>query len=94
MILFLDECTTGLDSYTRKHIWKTIKSIQKINQMTVFLATHYMEEAVDTDYIVVIDDGVIIAKGTPIIIKQTYSNDKLYLISKKTIQVLKLLKQV
>ena len=91
MILFLDECTTGLDPYTRKHIWKTIKSIQKINQMTVFLATHYMEEAVDTDYIVVIDDGVIIAKGTPIIIKQTYSNDKLYLISNDNIKLIETL---
>ena len=82
-ILFLDEPTTGLDPQTRKHIWETIGRIQKQNKMTVFLTTHYMEEAANSDYIVVIDDGEIIAKGTPTYIKETYSNDHLILTCKE-----------
>jgi len=82
-ILFLDEPTTGLDPQTRKVVWETINNIQKQNKMTVFLTTHYMEEAAIADYVIVIDDGKIAAKGTPSELKETYSNDKLILSTKK-----------
>ncbi len=74
-ILFLDEPTTGLDPQTRKNVWEIIRTIQKESGMTVFLTTHYMEEAEKADYITVIDHGVISAKGTPIELKNQYSTD-------------------
>jgi multidrug/hemolysin transport system ATP-binding protein len=76
-ILFLDEPTTGLDPQTRKNVWKTIEALQKEQGMTVFLTTHYMEEAASADYVVVIDDGLIAAKGTPAELKEKYSTDSL-----------------
>ena len=72
-ILFLDEPTTGLDPQTRKHIWETVERLRKENDMTIFLTTHYMEEAAKADYIVVIDDGLIVAEGTPYELKEKYS---------------------
>jgi multidrug/hemolysin transport system ATP-binding protein len=76
-ILFLDEPTTGLDPQTRKNVWETIQKLQKSLGMTVFLTTHYMEEAAVADYVVVIDNGVIAAKGTPNELKDRYSTDSL-----------------
>lgn len=64
-ILFLDEPTTGLDPQTKKNVWETIRALQKENNMTVFLTTHYMEEAAGADYIMIIDNGEIVARGTP-----------------------------
>ena len=78
-ILFLDEPTTGLDPQTRKSIWNTIKQLQSKNGMTVFLTTHYMEEAAESDYVIVIDHGEIAAKGTPAELKTRYSSDTLRL---------------
>ncbi len=79
-ILFLDEPTTGLDPQTRRTIWNMIKKLQAENGMTVFLTTHYMEEAAESDYVIVIDHGKIVAKGTPSELKTRYSSDilKLY----------------
>jgi multidrug/hemolysin transport system ATP-binding protein len=76
-ILFLDEPTTGLDPQTRKNVWNTIRSLQVATGMTVFLTTHYMEEADDADYVIVIDNGEIAAKGTPMELKDRYSRDTL-----------------
>ncbi len=76
-ILFLDEPTTGLDPQTRKNVWNTIQELQKSTGMTVFLTTHYMEEADDADFVIVIDDGLIAAKGTPTDLKNKYSYDTL-----------------
>ncbi len=76
-ILFLDEPTTGLDPQTRKSVWDTIKLLQEEERMTVFLTTHYMEEADDADYVVIIDEGQIAAKGTPTELKDQYSQDML-----------------
>ena len=76
-ILFLDEPTTGLDPQTRKNVWNTIMHLQKEEKMTVFLTTHYMEEADKADYVVIIDNGEIAAKGTPSYLKDVYSNDVL-----------------
>ena len=81
-ILFLDEPTTGLDPQTRKMIWETISTLQKKTKMTIFLTTHYMEEAANADFVIVIDDGLIAAKGTPAELKETYACDKLILSSK------------
>lgn len=78
-ILFLDEPTTGLDPQTRKNVWETIERIQKDKGMTVFLTTHYMEEAANADYVIVIDNGNIVAEGTPSELKDEYSRDKLVL---------------
>jgi multidrug/hemolysin transport system ATP-binding protein len=74
-ILFLDEPTTGLDPQTRRNIWETVRNLQSESGMTVFLTTHYMEEAAGADYVVVIDNGLIAAKGTPTELKQQYSSD-------------------
>jgi multidrug/hemolysin transport system ATP-binding protein len=76
-ILFLDEPTTGLDPQTRKNVWETIEKLQKTTGMTVFLTTHYMEEAAKADYVIVIDNGLIAAKGTPNDLKDEYSSDTL-----------------
>jgi len=80
-ILFLDEPTTGLDPQTRVVIWETIKQLQKDTGMTIFLTTHYMEEAAESDYIVVIDHGEIVAKGTPATLKTEYASDSLRIVS-------------
>lgn len=78
-ILFLDEPTTGLDPQTRKKVWEMIRILQHKNKMTIFLTTHYMEEADGADYVVVIDEGKIAAKGTPSELKNVYASDKLIL---------------
>lgn len=82
-ILFLDEPTTGLDPQTRKSVWDTIERIQKDKGMTVFMTTHYMEEAANADYVIVIDDGSIVAQGTPAELRDDYSKDKLVLSSSR-----------
>lgn len=75
-ILFLDEPTTGLDPATRVDVWNTIKELQKSEKMTVFLTTHYMEEAAGADKIIIMDHGNIITEGTPFELKQKYAKDK------------------
>ncbi len=73
-LLFLDEPTTGLDPKTRRDIWQLIRDLQRTNGMTVFLTTHYMEEAADSEEIVIIHKGVIKAKGTPLELKMNCVN--------------------
>lgn len=92
-ILFLDEPTTGLDPQTRKNVWDTIKKLQKEQGMTVFLTTHYMEEAEEADYCVVVDDGRVAAKGTPFDLKEKYARDKLYLKPGNVQEMIKLLSE-
>ena len=74
-ILILDEPTTGLDPQTRKTLWQVISTLRQEQDMTVFLTTHYMEEAADADYVVIIDAGKIAAEGTPLQLKNTYTGD-------------------
>ena len=81
-ILFLDEPTTGLDPATRKNVWQTVHFLQKEIGMTVFLTTHYMEEAAKADHIGIMDQGHFVEYGTPFSLKETYAKDKLYLIPK------------
>ncbi|WP_069999107.1 ABC transporter ATP-binding protein [Cellulosilyticum sp. I15G10I2] len=76
-ILFLDEPTTGLDPKTKESVWQTIFELQKKTGMTIFLTTHYMEEAATADYIIIIDHGKIVAKGTPYDLQEQYSSDSL-----------------
>ena len=74
-ILILDEPTTGLDPQTRKLLWDVISALRKKENMTVFLTTHYMEEAADADYVVILDGGKISAEGTPLQLKNIHSRD-------------------
>ena len=74
-ILILDEPTTGLDPQTRKLLWDAVSRMRREKSMTVFLTTHYMEEAADADYVVVLDSGRIAAQGTPLTLKNTYTGD-------------------
>ncbi|MBA2840570.1 ABC-2 type transport system ATP-binding protein [Methanococcus maripaludis] len=75
-VLFLDEPTIGLDPQTRSHIWEYIKKMQAKNNMTIFLTTHYMEEAeLLADKVAIIDNGKIIAEGTVNELKKIVGND-------------------
>ncbi len=74
-LLILDEPTTGLDPQTRKLLWDAIARLRQEQHMTVFLTTHYMEEAADADYVVILDSGKIAAEGTPLALKNSYTGD-------------------
>lgn len=76
-LLILDEPTTGLDPQTRRQLWNVVNDLRKKTGMTVFLTTHYMEEAADADYIVILDSGRIAAEGTPLELKNRYAGDYL-----------------
>lgn len=78
-ILFLDEPTTGLDPATRKDVWQIIETLRREENTTVFLTTHYMEEAATADRIIILDHGKIITTGTPFELKERYARDKLRL---------------
>ncbi len=80
-ILILDEPTTGLDPSTRSKIWQVVADLRKTADMTVFLTTHYMEEAADADNVVIIDSGKIVASGTPLELKNRYTGDYINLYS-------------
>lgn len=79
-ILFLDEPTTGLDPATRKNVWQSVEQLRKEMKMTVFLTTHYMEEAAKATSIAIIDGGHIMERGTPFSLKEKYAKDRLTLI--------------
>lgn len=89
-ILILDEPTTGLDPQTRKTLWNVISDLRKNENMTVFLTTHYMEEAAEADYVVILDGGKISAEGTPLELKNTYTGDfiTLYGVDELTVKTL------
>lgn len=74
-ILILDEPTTGLDPQTRKILWNVVSALRKHDNMTVFLTTHYMEEAAEADYVIILDSGKISAEGTPLMLKNRYTGD-------------------
>ena len=78
-ILILDEPTTGLDPGTRSKVWRIISKLREDLKMTIFLTTHYMEEAADADYVTILDKGRIIAEGTPLELKTQYATDVLHL---------------
>ncbi|MGN0561077.1 MAG: ATP-binding cassette domain-containing protein [Candidatus Fimenecus sp.] len=74
-ILILDEPTTGLDPRSRKTVWEVIDRYRREKGLTVFLTTHYMEEAAEADYVVILDSGKIAAEGTPNDLKNRYTGD-------------------
>ena len=89
-ILILDEPTTGLDPQTRKLLWDVIAQLRRDENLTVFLTTHYMEEAAQADYVVIIDSGKIAAEGTPLALKNAYTGDfiTLYGVNEETVKTL------
>lgn len=93
-ILFLDEPTTGLDPATRIEVWNAVKALREDKNMTVFLTTHYMEEAAAADRIVIIDKGIKKAEGTPYELKLKYAKDrlKIYFDKERAEEVLRSLK--
>ena len=76
-MLFEEEITDREEFCHRHHIalWDVIYSLRKNENMTVFLTTHYMEEAAEADYVVIIDSGSVSAKGTPLELKNAYTGD-------------------
>lgn len=78
-VLILDEPTTGLDPSARREVWSTIEQLRKTTQMTVFLTTHYMEEAAEADKIIIISKGKIVAEGQPHELKERFAADHLKL---------------
>lgn len=90
-ILLLDEPTTGLDPETRKIVWDIISDLKNNKGITVFLTTHYMEEASDADHVVIINEGKIITEGTPAELKNKYSRDKVKLVAINKESLIKLL---
>ncbi len=74
-ILIFDEPTTGLDPQTRKLLWDVVTELRRTEKLTVFLTTHYMEEAADADYVVILDSGKIVGEGTPLQLKNIYAGD-------------------
>ncbi|MBR4867940.1 MAG: ABC transporter ATP-binding protein [Clostridia bacterium] len=89
-ILILDEPTTGLDPQTRKLLWQVIEGLRKESGMTVFLTTHYMEEAADADSVIILNQGKIAANGTPLTLKNSYTGDFISLYNTQEDQVKKL----
>ncbi|HUJ76360.1 MAG TPA: ATP-binding cassette domain-containing protein [bacterium] len=79
-ILFLDEPTTGLDPQTRLRVWRSLAEMQRGERMTVFLTTHYMEEAAEADDVAIIDHGRVAARGTPASLKERYTSDTLVIV--------------
>lgn len=80
-LLFLDEPTTGLDPASRQQVWQTVDDLRHRQGMSIFLTTHYMEEAAGADYVVVLDHGKITAKGTPAELREEHTHDAVRLSS-------------
>lgn len=74
-ILFLDEPTLGLDPQTRRHIWEYVLRLRDTENITIFLTTHYMDEAEHADRIAIIDHGQIVALDTPDNLKAMVGGD-------------------
>src|ERR1700747_1205299 len=75
-VLFLDEPTVGLDLQTRTSIWEYINELKDREDITIFLTTHYMDEAENCDRIAIIDHGVIVAIDTPEMLKASVGKDR------------------
>ena len=72
-VLFLDEPTSGLDPHSREKVWRAISTLRETVGLTVFLTTHYMEEAENATQVMIIDHGRSVAEGTPIELRAKYS---------------------
>jgi ABC-2 type transport system ATP-binding protein len=78
-VLFLDEPTVGLDPQTRSSIWAYISDLKRREDITIFLTTHYMDEAEHCDRIAIIDHGQIVAIDTPEALKSSVGRDRVTL---------------
>lgn len=87
-LLFLDEPTTGLDPKTRLQVWEIIHNLRKETGLTVFLTTHYMEETVDCDNVVIIDSGKIVANDSPHNLKKIIRQTALFGTRKKILKTI------
>lgn len=85
-LLILDEPTTGLDPKSRKDIWNLISKLRHEKELTIFLTTHYMEEVVDANRVVVIDEGNIVAMGSSEELRMEFSSDRIKIIPKPGLQ--------
>lgn len=92
-ILFLDEPTTGLDPQTRQFVWQAIKQLQLETNMTVFLTTHYMEEAAVAHQVTVLKQGKIVVQGTPDALKTKYAYDSMALVFQNAQEGVKFLEE-
>jgi ABC-2 type transport system ATP-binding protein len=81
VVLFLDEPTVGLDPQTRSLVWADVLRLRREEQMTIFLTTHYMDEAEYADRVAIIDHGLIVATGTPDELKRHVGADTVELVT-------------
>lgn len=91
-VLFLDEPTTGLDPATRKDVWECVARLRDEMQMTVFLTTHYMEEAATASHIGIMDSGKLKQYGTPFSLKESFASDRLNVVAKDKEKVVEILR--
>lgn len=92
-VLFLDEPTTGLDPQTRANVWEYIQKLQKQKNITIFLTTHYMDEAEVCSKVVIMDHGKIIAHDTPENLKRKYTSTEIEVNYNKSDKLEKVLKE-
>ncbi|MCL2706979.1 MAG: ATP-binding cassette domain-containing protein [Dehalococcoidia bacterium] len=90
-VLFLDEPTTGLDPQTRARVWEYVIKLQREKNITIFLTTHYMDEAEICSKVAVIDHGKIIAHDTPFNLKKHHTKDRAYVTTSNPLLLEKLL---
>ncbi len=91
-VLFLDEPTIGLDPQSRKHLWNYVLDLAKKENITIFLTTHYLDEAEHCDRIAIIDHGKIIALDTPDGLKRSIGGDALTLRTSDDAKAIRILK--
>jgi ABC-2 type transport system ATP-binding protein len=91
-VLFLDEPTVGLDPQTRRSIWRYIRELQQREEITIFMTTHYMDEAEWCDRIGIMDHGQIVALDTPQELKTAVSSDRISLQTDSNIAAIAALK--
>jgi ABC-2 type transport system ATP-binding protein len=87
-VLFLDEPTLGLDPQSRTNLWEFIAKLPEQQDVTVFMTTHYMEEAEICNNIAIIDKGKIIASGSPEELKKSIGGDVIYLKTRNNAQAI------
>ena len=93
-VLFLDEPTLGLDPQTRRTIWEHINEIRQKDKITIFMTTHYMDEAEQCNRIAIIDHGKIIALDTPKQLKVALGGDTIQITTENVTEAIKELKSL
>ncbi len=88
-VLFLDEPTSGLDPISRKNLWEYLQDVRKKEKITMFLTTHYLDEAEGADHIAIINNGKIVTYGTPDYIKKDLVENYLLVDAKDRVRLKK-----